>query len=459
LKTLVVMAVLFSSVLAAQNPQILDLGVGESQRVALANGTAKTVRLLGYREQTEPYLRLGNRVFVDAVVSADVQVEVDGVTTTISGGPFRLPTTANGLSLLVATTKGWIGGSAPENFKKDVRLEAKDARLPWCEADRFLFPIRNYRWRATNYQHTWLGIVVNQRGLYYHRGEDMGMIPDLDYAVAVTDGVITKVPGPKGDGGSNAVVIEDATGLTFRYAHMNTPHILPELQPGIRVTKGQKLGLTGNTYGGGPVDDPHLHVEVRDQKSGALRNSFPLFVAAYLNSYPGSLLPIAGGWRHVWAGNTIELDGSRSLPAPGRKIVSYDWTFTDGKRVKKPRVRRYYARVGTYSEQLLVRDDRGQSDLDFVEVFVLDRERKSPPPYVWINYYPVRNIRPGTDVRFLTRYVSLRDLIIDFGDGTKVPYAEMTTHRYRRPGTYVVTVSGMDDGTGPGIFKVRVVVE
>jgi murein DD-endopeptidase MepM/ murein hydrolase activator NlpD len=322
----------------------------------------------------------------------------------------------------------------------------------------FAFPIRNYRWRALNYQHTFLGLAVNQASVYYHRGEDFGMLPDRADALATTDGEVGKVPGPEGDGASNSFYLH-AGGLEFRYAHMNTPHILPEMKPGVHVAQGQKLGLTGNTWRGRPVRDPHLHVEIRDEATGKLRNSFPWIVSAYRKSFPGELLPIAGGWRNTWAGDTIELDGSRSLAGTGRKIVAWQWKFTDGATATGPRVSRKYTVPGTYSEQLTVRDDRGREDSDFVEVFVLDRNQTQMPPFTMIYYYPVRGIHAGDEVEFDIRSNKKGPATIDYGDGEKAQWSETTRHRYTKPGTYIVSLTKPDSGAGPSVFRSRIVIE
>ena len=442
---------------AATNPQMCELSVGETCYVELASGEKKPVTLLEYREKTEPYFESANNDFVDAVVSAEVEVDVGGVERTLIAGPFRLPVTVNGVAVLVACTKGWIGGIGADNLTKDVRLEAKDAGLPFYEPERFVYPIRDYRWRVMNYQHTWLALAVNQARHYYHCGEDMGMIPDLEAVVSMTEGTVTRAPGPEGDGASNGFIVEDETGLSIRYAHMNTPNIRQELQAGSPVNNGEKLGLTGNTWRGRPTRDPHLHVGIKT--GDTYRNSFPIIVNAYLNSFPGSVLPVAGGWRHVWAGGTIELDGSLSVASPGRRITSYQWTFGDGSSAESAKVRRRYDRIGTYSEQLRVSDSEGVSDLDFVEVYVLDRENKKRPPYGIINYYPIRGIQPGAQVQFLIHYNNMKDVVIDFGDGTETPCRGTLRHRYPAPGTYVVTLKGEDNGSGPGTFKARVIVE
>jgi murein DD-endopeptidase MepM/ murein hydrolase activator NlpD len=447
---------------ASNVPRICELDIGETCTVSIAGGKQKTVKLAGYREQTEPYFETATGAFVNAVVSAHVDLEIDGERSAFEGGPFRMPVAMNGLSVLLNCTKNWTTGVVTDPLEKDVRLELKDASAPFYEPDRFVYPVRNYRWRVNNYQHSWLALAVNQARHYYHRGEDLGMIPDLEEVLSMTDGVVRNVPGPNGDGASNAFVVEDPGGLTLLYAHMNAPHIRQDLQPGVKVRRGETLGLTGNTWRGSPVSDPHLHVEAPEGLgSGAesWRNTFPVFVNAYLATFPGSVLPIAGGWRHTWAGSSIELDASLSVSSPGRKIRSYEWTFTDGSTAKGATVKRHYSKIGAYSEQVRVTDDSGASDLDFVEVFVLDEENKKAPPYIWMNYYPIRGIKPGTEVRFLTRFSNVKNVKIDFGDGTTVAHALNLQHKYGKPGTYIVTAKGRDSGSGPGIFKVRVVIE
>ena len=442
---------------AVADPGILELNVGEAREVVLPGGRTTVIRLRSYLERTEPFYQSADTQFVDAVVSADVALEVDGVQHTVTGGPFRLPVTVNGVAVLVACTRGWAGGIFADGLTRDVRLEVSDARTPWTEPERFVYPIRNYRWRASNYQHTYLGVVVNQARLYYHRGEDLGMIPDLEQTRAMSDGRLSRVPPPGGDGDSNDLWVEDAGGMTTRYLHMNAAGIDPLLSEGDGVRQGQALGLAGNTYAGHCSPSPHLHVSMHD--GDVYRNTFPLFVAAYRHRFPGELLPIAGNVRHLYAGEEITLDGSLSLAGNGAQIESYQWTFTDGGRANAPRVRRRYPQPGVYSEELRVTDNQGRTDRDFVEVFVFSRTLGMRPPRAWINYYPIRGIRPGTEVRFLIRYKNIRDLTIDYGDGTQQPYAEWTTHRYAKPGNYVVSVKGEDAGAGPGTFRVRVIVE
>lgn len=444
---------------ATSQPQLVELNSGETVTVTLPGGKHKALRLASVREYTEPYFESNGGQVVNAVVKADLVVEVDGVRATLTGGPFRLPAVVNGLAILLSNTRNWSGGIVGSALAKDVRLEVADLPSRWTATPNLTFPIHNYRWHAMNYQHTFLGVAVNQAKLYYHRGEDMGMIPDKEKCFAMTDLEVVTVPGPKGDGSSNGVVMKSSDGFALRYAHMNSPNILPSLQPGVKLTGGALMGLTGNTWRGNPVSDPHLHVDLRETASNITRNSFPLMAAAYRASFPGEPLPIAGGWRHLYAGESIDLDGSLSLPANGRTLRSFHWQFTDGTTAKGKTVPRRYDKPGTYSEQLTVVDDKGKSDSDFVEVFVLPKDPKKGPPFAWINYYPVRAIKPGTEVTFLTRFSNLKDVTIDYGDGQSAPWALNTTHTYQKAGVYVVTVKGEDAGSGTGTFHVRVIVE
>ncbi len=443
-----------------ENPQVCELAIEESCSVWAANGKTRRVTLRGFSEHTEPYYVEEASQFVDAVVSAEASVSVDGRIGRVAGGPYRLPAVINGVSILLSNTSNWQGGTHEDQLRagKSVRLELQDASLPFYAPDRFAFPIDNYRWRAGNALHTFLGLVVDQPRLYYHRGEDMGHFPDKDAVFSMTGGRVTAFPGPRGDQRSNGIVIEDETGLTIRYAHMNSLYLRTDRPPGSEVRRGEKLGLTGSTWMGRPgMRDPHLHLDVSAGETR--RNSYPVLVAAYQHTYPGETLPVAGGVRHVWAGDEVELDGSLSIPARGRKIVNYRWSLAGGVFADGPKATRRYERPGAYSETLRVIDNKGATSYDFVEVYVLDRGVKRRPPYARINYWPVRGVTAGTAVKFDIRAERMRNVTVDFGDGTVEAWRQAHSHAFARPGTYFVTVRGEDDGSGPGMFRVRVVVE
>ncbi len=90
--------------------------------------------------------------------------------------------------------------------------------------------------------------------------------------LAVADGVVTSVvndqpditpfqPNPnrltKQTAAGNHVVVDLGNGLSYVFGHMQTGSV--RVKEGDRVTKGQVLGLVGNS---GNTDAPHLHVHV-----------------------------------------------------------------------------------------------------------------------------------------------------------------------------------------------------
>jgi hypothetical protein len=123
-------------------------------------------------------------------------------------------------------------------------------------------------------------------------------------------------------------------------------------------------------------------------------------------------------------------------------------------------VERTYAEPGRHSEVLKVTDSQGNVAYDFAVVIVYDREHPERHiDTIHPNYAPSFGIRPGNPVTFKVRSFipsGSRDgkEVWDFGDGSpKVEvqsdgnavklasdgYAE-TTHRFEKPGDYIVRV-------------------
>ncbi|HKA08214.1 MAG TPA: PKD domain-containing protein, partial [Gemmataceae bacterium] len=166
----------------------------------------------------------------------------------------------------------------------------------------------------------------------------------------------------------------------------------------------------------------------------------------------------------IAANEKITLDGSRSWSAAG-PIARFLWTFNDATTADGAKVERTYKQPGSYSEILKVTDAEGRVDYDFAIVQVVDREPKEPkgkerlPPTIHASYAPTFGIRPGDPVTFKVRTfrADVGDETWNFGDGANPEkvrsdgnakphdpkgYAE-TTHRFARPGHYIVRVDGL----------------
>ena len=109
---------------------------------------------------------------------------------------------------------------------------------------------------------------------------------------------------------------------------------------------------------------------------------------------------------------------------------------------------------------LKVTDDDGCVDYDFAVVQVFDRHKPLPvPPAIHAACWPTEGVKVGDEVTFKVRSFGIKPTdgreTWDFGDGTgpahtrsdgnakmhaKDGYA-VTTHRYAKPGHYIVTVS------------------
>ena len=172
-------------------------------------------------------------------------------------------------------------------------------------------------------------------------------------------------------------------------------------------------------------------------------------------------------------GETAILDGSKSWSADG-KVLRYDWTFTDGTTAAGPTLQRKYDRPGVYSEVLKATDAAGHVGIDFAVVQVVDPNGPAPPR-LHVAHYPTQGIRPGDAVTFKVRAFGTTHgrETLDFGDGSppdvlasdggvdplaKAGYA-VTTHRFAKPGCYVVTARRANEHGIEAVMRTCVIVE
>ncbi len=320
------------------------------------------------------------------------------------------------------------------------------------------------------------------KSIYYHYGLDSGGAEKLVNILAAADAVVAvkgkdtikpvkELPSevkPRYD----VVYLLDGRGWYYRYSHLDS--IDPAVKVGERVKMGQKIGVLGKEGASGGWS--HLHFDiVAPQPSGkfGISDAYAFFWQAYHEQYKPELQAVARPHHLAWAGEDVVLDGSLSWSAQGPKhIAGYQWTLADGRKADGPTTMQRYPYAGEFSEILKVTDADGRVDYDFCVVQILDREHPELlPPAIHATYWPTMNLKVGDEITFKVRSFyhgapanqPAGGERWNFGDGTppvevkclpvqmevdgkkqvihsKDGYA-VTTHRYAKPGDYLVSVS------------------
>jgi murein DD-endopeptidase MepM/ murein hydrolase activator NlpD len=446
-------------------PQVFELNVGQRHTVRLVYRgkiLSRSIKLISIKSYFEPY-PLFKKGAPKIYSKAQVVLEVSGKRITLVHRPYQMPVEFNGLRLYVEAIKDWALSADIadlEDLKGQVRLSACAAGEPWGPRN-MIFPIKGYRWKAGVYQNTWSSLVpYNLR--YYHRGEDYGAIPDRLDVVSPFDGKVTGSPLPNGDGQSNAVYIQNKSGVVFRVAHMDSENIQDDCKIGNIVKSGEIIGKTGMTWSGrkSQINDSHCHVEL--QYNGTQLASYPYFMEAYLRTYPDKVIAVAGGYQFTDVGKDVLLDATRSIARKGETIKSYTWKLHNGEIKNSSKVVLRYLYPGLYTEQLTVKTVSGAEDRDFVQIRVFDfTVDKRDIAYGWAAYDPVRDIHPNTKVLFWNRLINTKGpVMIDFGDNSGVTTVNKEIyHVYKKKGRYVVTLSSGSNKGEPVTIKMEVVVE
>lgn len=158
---------------------------------------------------------------------------------------------------------------------------------------------------------------------------------------------------------------------------------------------------------------------------------------------------------------TVFFNGSGSFSAAGRTIVSYQWTFGDGKTASGVLVSNAFATANTYRVTLTVTDSAGLQGTFAQDVVVgggagtLARLTVNPtigtPATTFTFDASASSAAPGaviTEYRF------------NFGDGTpEVAGASATrTKQYATPGTYTATVTITDNAGRRSTSSIQVTV-
>lgn len=438
----------------------VDLRVGESATILLADGSQAQATLLDLQEQRDTLSK--------AVRSARVQVEINGEKAWLNSANYHLPQKVGGVQVDCPITRGYNADSGEDSWglEKDARLRLWPAGTPWIEPGTFVYPIKQ-RWFATMTQFsnepTYVdgGDKPDRKKIYYHNDLDFGGCEGLVEVVAATDGLVVSVSEKTLPGYSltpvrpryDVVYVLDERGWYYRYSHLHT--IDSAIQMGSRVKMGQRIGILGKEGASGGWSHLHFGIKSR-QPSGkwGTQEAYAFAWEAYVHQNKPAVIAVARPHHFIRAGESITLDASKSWAASG-KIASYEWTFTDGTHATGSSLKRTYAKPGSYSEILKVTDDAGHASYDFAIVQVIGDDLKNLPPTIHPSFAPTTNLKPGTPVTFKVR--TFRDQggeTWDFGDGSprvtvqsdgnakalaKDGYA-ITEHRFARPGDYLVSV-------------------
>jgi len=444
--------------------RVIELNIGQAQVVELHNGSKATVKVLDLRETCDNLRQ--------AVRRAEVDVQVNGQTVTLVSATYHLPTTVAGVRIDCPITRGYQKNCNSEQWKlgKDVRLRLWPADSPLLAPGTFVYPVKQ-KWFSGDTQMANEPVYVDggekpdNKKIYYHWGLDFGGVEDEVEIVSATDGLII-TSGTKGLPISeyyhhsfkalyDEVYIIDDRGWFYCYAHLK--EIDAAIQPGRRIKMGQKIGMLGKEGSSGGWS--HLHLSVRSPlPSGRLgvQAAYGFVWEAYQRQYNPHIIAVARPHHIAWTGEKVILDGTRSWSKSG-KINQYKWSLSDGSIALGAKVERSYKIPGTYSEVLKIADDEGNIGYDFSVVQIFDKDHPEQlPPTINACYYPTFNIKVGDEVTFKVRAFRTKHdrEIWDFGDATaKVTvqsdgnaklhdpdgYA-VTTHRYKKPGDYIVTV-------------------
>ena len=466
----------FTLTVASDQPSIrplqttVDLNIGQTKTVNLCDGSQVTVKLLDIKE-TRDKLR-------GCIRNSDVTLEIDGQKATIQSARYHLPVTVGKFQVDCPVTKGHLKGDVYNKqvwaLDTDARLRLWPAGSPWIRPETFTCPIQQ-RWFANDTQMANEIAFVNGEErldyprIYYHYGLDFGGVEGKVDVVAASSGIVvgvgekvmeSKTPMPLVTPSYARIHIRDDRGWYHRYCHLDS--IDPSVKLGQRVERGQKIATLGKqgTSGGWA----HTHFDIMAPLGDgryAIVEPYAFCWQTYHDKWKTKLQAVARPHRLAAVGETVKLDGSLSYSfADPASPLKYDWALSDGTTAQGPKVTTHYNKPGTYSEVLKVTDKAGRSDYDFTVVQVLDPAKpEQSPPTIHAAYFPTREIKVGDPIQFIVRSyrIDATDGVEhwDFGDSSPIVEvrsdgnAEMlakngyakTTHRYEKPGDYLVQVS------------------
>ncbi len=241
--------------------------------------------------------------------------------------------------------------------------------------------------------------------------------------------------------------------------------VLPEIVVGTHVKRGQKLGMMGKTGPSGNFSHLHLgsFLSRADVDAGRMNNKlnlYPWLVAAYRAHHPDRLCAAARPHHTILTGETVRLDGSRSLAPSGSTIVSWRWVFHDGRTVDDAKAEKVFDKPGSYVAALWVKDVKGVEDVDFCQIKVFSRTNpESGMPTIFMSHNPTENIRAGQPVALRLWFQGDKPgrMEVDLGDGDRVNSYSEISHSFKTPGIHIVSARCEANGE-PFVQMQKVVV-
>ena len=150
----------------------------------------------------------------------------------------------------------------------------------------------------------------------------------------------------------------------------------------------------------------------------------------------------------------VKADASKSSPAAGASILTYQFNFDDGgpdAPQQGPEAEHTYKSPGEYTVTVTVTDSNGKTAEDTQAV------RVSPaPPKVSLTVSPRSGFEQLTDftaTATASSQAAITGYVFDFGDPLAKPVSSETgvaTHEYETPGTYKVKVTVTDENGQTG---------
>ena len=469
----------------------IDLNIGESAEVTLTDGKKVSVKLIDLKQQFDTVRH--------AVRDSQVTVEIDGRRLVLPVGNYNLPITFAGVQIDCPVAGKYVHNNKimfnPWDLHKNVRLRLWPADSPWVQPGTYGFHgdgtpfLSDTQMSSEPVYVDWCEKPEkNIPRIYYHYGLDIGGNECQFDIAAATDGVVVSVRGKDLPGyqknlpnkkRADVIYVLDRRGWFYRYSHFYK--IDNSVRLGHRVKRGQPLGLLGKEGTSGGWTHNHFDITaIQPTGKYGIEDAYAFMWQAYVAASGTKLEAVARPHCLLQKGEEVTLDATRSWSALGKDgIVSYEWTFCDGTTAKGPKVTRRYDQAGSWRETLKVTDREGRVDYDFYGVLVVDPKRKeSPyPPTIHATYHPTTDLKAGREITFKVRSfgIDAKDghEVWDFGDGTpkvkvqsdgnrevhaKDGYA-ITTHRYAKPGSYLVSVRRTNRYGQTAIARLHIVVE